>query len=131
MRVISNKGVVIDMNQYISVNEEAVAVGNANMNARGDIIGPGGKIIKTREQLAADYHANNPKAVKKVALRDLASELTTTVAAPIVPSEPVAEVEEDARTVLPELDQEFLDPQAALKKAASEARKARKIEDKE
>jgi hypothetical protein len=39
-------------------------VGNARMNARGDELGAGGKIVKTREQILQDYYNNNPRAIK-------------------------------------------------------------------
>jgi hypothetical protein len=32
------------------------------VNARGDEIGPGGKIIRTREQIVSSYYESNPKA---------------------------------------------------------------------
>ena len=45
------RGVAIDMGKLINTNELAVAVGNANVNARGDKLGPGGKIIQRREEI--------------------------------------------------------------------------------
>jgi hypothetical protein len=36
------------------------------VNARGDELGAGGKIIKTREQILADYYQNNPRSVDTV-----------------------------------------------------------------
>lgn len=47
----SMQGKEIDMNKLITQNEMIVAVGNARMNARGDELGPGGKIIKKREEI--------------------------------------------------------------------------------
>jgi hypothetical protein len=35
------------------------------MNARGDIIGTGGKVVKTREEILQDYYKNNPRAIKE------------------------------------------------------------------
>lgn len=75
MRVISQRGEVLDIAKFIAANPELVAVGNAKMNARGDKIGPGGKIVKRREDIAAEYHSRNPKAVKQVSLKDLANEV--------------------------------------------------------
>lgn len=40
------RGKEIDMNKLINQNEMTVAVGNMNVNARGDRLGPGGTIIK-------------------------------------------------------------------------------------
>lgn len=62
------RGTIIDMDRIRAENEFETAVGNANMNARGDILGPGGKIVKTREDLMKEYYNSNPKAVKKVNL---------------------------------------------------------------
>lgn len=75
MKVVSMRGEVLDMGRMIAQNEKTVALGNASMNARGDIVGPGGKIIKRREQVATEYYAANPKAVKQVALRDISKEV--------------------------------------------------------
>jgi hypothetical protein len=46
-------------------HETAPAVGNAKMNARGDELGEGGKIIRTREQILADYYKANPRATQE------------------------------------------------------------------
>jgi hypothetical protein len=66
---LSMRGVAIDMDAMRASNEEARAVGNASMNARGDIIGPNGKIEIRREQIARDYYKNNPMAAKQVSLK--------------------------------------------------------------
>jgi hypothetical protein len=44
-------GKEIDMGKLIRQNELVPAVGNAKVNARGDKLGPGGKIIARREEL--------------------------------------------------------------------------------
>jgi hypothetical protein len=59
------QGKLVDMDKLMQKHELTQAVGNANMNARGDKLGPGGKIIKTREQMVAEYYESNPKAVAK------------------------------------------------------------------
>jgi hypothetical protein len=50
----SARGKEIDMLQLVKQNEMTIAVGNAKVNARGDKLGPGGTIIKTREQIVAE-----------------------------------------------------------------------------
>jgi hypothetical protein len=35
------------------------------MNARGDELGEGGKIVRTREQILSEYYEKNPRAVKE------------------------------------------------------------------
>ena len=56
----SMQGKSIDMDLLRQKNELTPAVGNAKVNARGDELGPGGKIIRTREQVLKDYYASNP-----------------------------------------------------------------------
>lgn len=51
---VSYKGQSIDMELLKFKNQHQVALGNLHMNARGDIIGRGGSIIKTREELLRD-----------------------------------------------------------------------------
>lgn len=58
----SVKGKQIDMGKLAMRNESAPAVGNMRVNARGDELGPGGKIVKTREQVLAEYYEQNPSA---------------------------------------------------------------------
>lgn len=48
------QGREVDLDALRLVNEHVPAVGNAKLNARGDQLGPDGRIIKTREQLAAE-----------------------------------------------------------------------------
>lgn len=43
------KGTQVDMNKLINQNEMTIAVGNMSVNARGDKIGPGGKIVQRKE----------------------------------------------------------------------------------
>lgn len=60
----SAKGKEVNMEALMLANQNAVALGNAKMNARGDLLSKGGKIIKTREELALEYNTNVPnKAV--------------------------------------------------------------------
>jgi len=53
------QGVNIDMDLLRQRNELTPAVGNVRVNARGDELGPGGKIIKKREEVLRDYYAEN------------------------------------------------------------------------
>lgn len=72
--VKSHKGKEVDIAAMAQANQHEVALGNARMNARGDILGKGGKIIKTREELSVEYNTKNPNAVKTVALTQDVSE---------------------------------------------------------
>lgn len=119
MKVRSMRGVEIDMTAFLAQNESIVAVGNAGLNARGDAIGRGGKVIKTRDQMAQEYHRSNPKAVRTVALRDLNSEVMTTPAAATTPA-----------LGSEKFDVDYVDPATAVEAITSKnARPKRKIED--
>jgi len=54
-------GKEVDMEKLRNQNELSLAVGNARVNARGDEIGPGGKIIRKREELMQEYYKGNTK----------------------------------------------------------------------
>ena len=59
------QGREIDMEKLARLHELTPAVGNAKVNARGDQLGPGGKIVKKREEVLAEYYETNPKALSK------------------------------------------------------------------
>lgn len=58
----SMRGKEIDMEKLTLRNELTPAVGNVKVNARGDELGSGGKIVRTREQILEEYYKNNPRA---------------------------------------------------------------------
>jgi len=53
-------GKFLDMNALKIQQERTIAVGNSRQNARGDILGQGGEIVMTRDQLMTQ-HYNNQK----------------------------------------------------------------------
>ncbi len=55
------QGKEIDLDKLRSRNETTLAVGNARVNARGDESGPGGKIIRKREEVMAEYYTGKPQ----------------------------------------------------------------------
>ena len=66
---VSMRGRTIDMDAMRAQNEESRAIGNAKMNARGDVLGQNGQIEVRREQIARDYYNRNPGAAKQVSLK--------------------------------------------------------------
>lgn len=56
-------GKQIDMDLLRQRNELTPAVGNVRVNARGDELGPGGKIIKKREDVLRDYQDDHVETV--------------------------------------------------------------------
>lgn len=50
------KGKEFNMQAFAAARGTTTAVGNAARNARGDLIGPGGKIVATAQEIANKYH---------------------------------------------------------------------------
>ena len=73
----------VDMDKLRSQNELTPAVGNMKVNARGDELGAGGKIVRTREQIVSSYYESNPKATP-----DADVPTTEPVQQPSVPNNP-------------------------------------------
>lgn len=94
------QGKQIDMDTLRQRNELTPAVGNARVNARGDELGPGGKIIKKRDDVIRDYYEEHPQAAP-----DEVAEV----------EQPVEEVTEPVQT-------------KAQKKSAENAKKAKAAE---
>lgn len=59
----SSRGEVVDIDLLRISNENTIAIGNMYTNARGDELGPGGKVVKSKAQVMAEYHKlNTPMA---------------------------------------------------------------------
>ena len=50
------QGREVDMDQLLQKNETVPSVGNVRMNARGDELGTGGKIVRSREEIVSQYY---------------------------------------------------------------------------
>jgi hypothetical protein len=60
-------GKKINIDAIVAQNEESIAIGNMRVNARGDELGPGGKIERTKEKVMADYYKlNTPVATDRM-----------------------------------------------------------------
>lgn len=59
------QGKEIDMEKLSIKNELTPAVGNMKVNARGDELGAGGEIVRTREEILADYYKENSRDVQE------------------------------------------------------------------
>ena len=53
------QGKSVDIEKLRLQNELVPAVGNMRVNARGDQLGPGGKVVKSREQMLDDHYNSN------------------------------------------------------------------------
>lgn len=67
---VSYRGKQVDMVSLAKKYEKTIALGNAHMNGRGDILGKGGKIVKTREEQLAEYYEGNKFVEKNVNLKE-------------------------------------------------------------
>ncbi len=67
------QGRSLDIERLRLQNELVPAIGNMRVNARGDQLGPGGKVVKNREQMIDEHYQNNisTKPKKNVAEADI------------------------------------------------------------
>ena len=80
------RGKTVDMDLLRKRNELTPAVGNARVNARGDELGPGGKIIKRRDEVVQDHYAQASKAVESTGRAKTASKVAEAVAPAVEPA---------------------------------------------
>ena len=64
----SMQGKEVDMGKLVMQNEMTMAVGNVKVNARGDELGAGGKIIKKREDTLREVA---PKSIPQKNVSDM------------------------------------------------------------
>jgi myosin-crossreactive antigen len=64
-------GRAIDMDQIRLANEEVIAVGNMKVNARGDELGPGGEVIRTRNEVMSEYYKLNTPMISSTPKLDV------------------------------------------------------------
>lgn len=94
----------IDIDKLRAKNEQTRAIGNMPVNARGDQLGSGGRVIKTREEVAKEYYNtkayndNNPKAASDTPRENVTVQTTTTETVAVKTMEPKVEVKK-AKTV--------------------------------
>ena len=50
------QGRMVDIEKLRAANESTQAVGNMNVNARGDVLGAGGKIVTTKSKVIQKYY---------------------------------------------------------------------------
>ena len=96
----SAKGIPVDMEALRTANENAVAVGNMPVNAKGDII-KGGKVLKTAKERITPHYAAK-KQVAKTSLKPQIKEekpvIKTEAIAPQAKKVPIAEPVKTVKT---------------------------------
>ncbi len=93
------RGKKFDMGEFAHSNEQTTAVGNMNVNAKGDILGQGGHIKKKREEVVREFYHEPPTQEANVSLK---KETT--------PKEAMATVTEQ----IPEEKTTFISPEEAI-----------------
>lgn len=61
----SARGQIIDLDNLRLKNEKSIAVGNMKVNARGDELGKGGKVVKGRNQVMGEFYAKKGTKIKE------------------------------------------------------------------
>ena len=56
------QGRMVDIEKLRAANESVQAIGNMNVNARGDVLGAGGKIVTPKETVIKKYY-EQPKGM--------------------------------------------------------------------
>ena len=85
------QGRMVDIEKLRAANENVKAVGNMNVNTRGDVIGPAGQIIKSKETVMREYYERprgkvdeTPSRLKSIAPRQVAPVSKTQTMTPTV-----------------------------------------------
>ena len=81
------QGKQVDMDLLRQRNELTPAVGNIKVNARGDELGRGGKIVRSREEVLKDYYDKQKSIPDEVVLKD-EPEFSQTEPEPVVEAKP-------------------------------------------
>ena len=50
------QGKMVDIDKLRAANESTRAVGNMNVNARGDVLGPGNTVVRSKEEVMREYY---------------------------------------------------------------------------
>lgn len=78
------QGRLVDIDKLRAQNEDTRAVGNMNVNARGDVLSASGEIVKTKEEVMAEYYETPPGAASSAPMSQ-----TEASPAPAEPEQPV------------------------------------------
>ena len=64
------QGRMVDIEKLRAANESVQAVGNMNVNARGDVIGPGGAVVTSKEKVIQRYYEQPKGKVDDAPMRN-------------------------------------------------------------
>jgi len=63
------KGRILNMQALLDANQDARAISNVPMNARGDLLDEHGNIKADKGTITSAYYEDNPKATKNVSIK--------------------------------------------------------------
>ena len=123
------RGDAVDMDMIRLSNESTIAIGNMKTNARGDQLGPGGKVVKSRAQVMQEYHRLNTSVAEDIPVGASSTVVEqapmTNLTTPVAEDTPVTESSATPQYVKPrgsfaesvaeqtEVTQELLEPAAS------------------
>ena len=93
------KGKMIDMEAMRTANEKTVASGNMKVNAKGDELGKGGRIVKTVKQRATERHQTVKQTTQASLKKPLESKETKVNPEPKPEPKPIEEAEFTTETI--------------------------------
>ena len=93
------KGKMIDMEAMRTANERTVAAGNMKVNAKGDKLGKGGKVVKTVKQRATERHQSVKQTTQASLKKPLETKETKINPEPKPEPTPIEEAEFTTETV--------------------------------
>jgi hypothetical protein len=102
------------MNRLRTTHADTPALGNANLNARGDIIGEKGIVLKSQEQIEAEWKA--AKAAREASVRPVDIKADN-----LVPDAPVAAKAPPAKQI--QVDDQDFEPAVAPETAKAPSRR--------
>lgn len=128
--VRTTRGKTLDMNRLSKDNPNSVAMtaGGISMNARGDILGRGGRVIKTREEVERAYNIANEKATKHVASRPVSIKKTN-ISPDNLPEETKLRIENEKKSAGKQEPKTFTLEEVSEVIEQSETRRKRKTTD--
>ena len=95
------QGRMVDIEKLRAANESVQAVGNMNVNARGDVLGPGGTITQTKQNVVAKYYEKPRGMVDDTPTRGRPSAPVRSAPAPQKPIQKMTPVESKPQVAKP------------------------------
>tara|TARA_Y100001972_G_C7448796_1_gene229875 strand:- start:71 stop:487 length:417 start_codon:yes stop_codon:yes gene_type:complete len=96
------QGRMVDIEKLRAANESVQAVGNMNVNARGDVLGPGGQVATPKQKIIQKYYEQPKGMVNDTPIRyrsEPAPQKAKEKAKPIKKMSPISETPKKTETV--------------------------------